>query len=79
MVVSEGVSRAPGYAFHSLEEAVRFVVWALSQQEVFRQVAESTTHHGRLLDLKFLVEGNQSYVNQLNNYFCILPLLTENS
>jgi len=62
MVVSEGVSRAPGYAFHSLEEAGRFVVWALSQQEVFRQVAESTTHHGRLLDVKFLVEGNHIYL-----------------
>jgi hydroxymethylglutaryl-CoA reductase (NADPH) len=62
MLVNEGVSRAPGFAFRTLEEAGRFVVWAAAEQEKFRSVAEATTRHGRLTDLRFLVEGNHVYV-----------------
>ena len=62
MVINEGVSRAPGFAFRSLEDAGRFIVWALSEQEAFRKVAEATTHHGRLTDMRFLVEGNHVYL-----------------
>jgi hydroxymethylglutaryl-CoA reductase (NADPH) len=62
MLVNEGVTRAPGFAFRTLEEAGRFVVWALSQKEIFREAAESTTQHGRLTDMRFLVEGNHVYL-----------------
>jgi len=62
MLVNEGVSRAPGFAFRTLEEAGRFVVWAAAQQDAFRKVAEATTRHGRLTDLRFLVEGNHVYL-----------------
>jgi len=62
MLVSEGVSRAPGFAFRNIEEAGRFVVWALAQQDAFRHVAEATTHHGRLVDIRFTLEGNHVYL-----------------
>ena len=62
MLVNEGVCRAPGFAFRTLEEAGRFVIWALSQQEAFRQAAEATTHHGRLSDMRFAIEGNHVYL-----------------
>jgi hydroxymethylglutaryl-CoA reductase (NADPH) len=62
MLVNEGVSRAPGFAFRTLDEAGRFVVWALSQKEAFRQAAESTTRHGRFSDMRFVVEGNHVYL-----------------
>lgn len=62
MLVNEGVSRAPGFAFRTLEEAGRFVVWAAAEQEAFRKVAEATTRHGRLTDLRFLIEGNHVYL-----------------
>src|SRR5262245_38155113 len=62
MVINEGVSRAPGFAFCSLEDAGRFIIWALAEQEAFRKAAEATTHHGRLLDMRFLVEGNHVYL-----------------
>ena len=62
LIVNEGVSRAPGYAFRDLEAVGRFMMWALSQQEAFRQVAESTTQHGRLLDVRFVLEGNHVYL-----------------
>jgi hydroxymethylglutaryl-CoA reductase (NADPH) len=62
MLVNEGISRAPGYAFSNLEEAGRFVIWALSQQEEFKKAAEATTEHGRIIDLRFAMEGNHVYL-----------------
>jgi hydroxymethylglutaryl-CoA reductase (NADPH) len=62
MLVNEGVSRAPGFAFQTLEEAGRFIVWLLSQQEEFRRMAEATTQHGKLIDMRFAIEGNHVYV-----------------
>jgi len=62
MLVNQGVSRAPGFAFRSIEEAGRFVVWVISQQDALRQAAEATTRHGRLTDLRFAIEGNHVYL-----------------
>ncbi len=62
MLVNQGVSRAPGFVFRNVEEAGRFVVWVLSQQDKLRQTAEATTQHGRLADLRFAIEGNHVYL-----------------
>lgn len=62
MLVNEGVSRAPGFAFHDLDECGRFVTWALSHMEAFRDQAASTTSHGRLADLRATIEGNHVYL-----------------
>ena len=61
-LVNEGVSRAPGFAFESILDAGRFSMWAISNQEQFKQIAESTTRHGRLLDLRITIEGNHVYL-----------------
>jgi hydroxymethylglutaryl-CoA reductase (NADPH) len=63
MLINEGISRAPGFAFSSLEEAGVFVVWALSQLEAFAREAEATTRHGQLIDLRTTIEGNHVYLN----------------
>ena len=63
MLINEGMSRAPGFAFATLEDAGVFVVWALSRVEDFRREAEATTRHGRLIDLRVTVEGNHVYLN----------------
>lgn len=62
LLLSEGVSRAPGFVFSNLVEVGAFVNWLLSQKEIFTQVAESTTSHGKLLDMRLTVEGNHVYV-----------------
>lgn len=62
MLVNQGVSRAPGFVFRNVEEAGRFVVWVLSQQDALRRSAEATTQHGRLADLRFAIEGNHVYL-----------------
>ena len=59
----ERVSRAPGFAFHTLVDAASFVVWAVNQFDKFREVAESTTAHGKLEDFKITVDGNHVHIN----------------
>jgi hydroxymethylglutaryl-CoA reductase (NADPH) len=63
MLLNEGVSRAPGFAFANLPECGRFVVWATSQIEELRRVAESTTRYGKLIDLRITIEGNHVYLS----------------
>ncbi|MFN4261849.1 MAG: hydroxymethylglutaryl-CoA reductase [Gemmataceae bacterium] len=63
ILLNEGVSRAPGFAFADLKESGRFVVWATEQIEAFRRQAESTTRHGKLIDMRITIEGNHVYLN----------------
>lgn len=62
MLLNEGVTRAPGFAFRNLADAGEFVLWAMRHTEDFARVAESTTHHGHLVDTGFTVEGNHVYM-----------------
>src|SRR5271156_317740 len=62
-LLSEGVSRAPSFAFNNLEEAGRFVAWAVTQVEKFTQIASTTTRHGKLVDMRVTIEGNHVYIN----------------
>lgn len=62
MLLSEGVTRAPGFAFRSLSDAGEFVLWAVKHTEDFSRVAKTTTSHGRLIETGFAVEGNHVYL-----------------
>src|SRR5271165_5132867 len=63
MLLNEGVSRAPGYAFANLREAGLFVLWATEHVEDFRKAAEATTRFGKLNDMRITVEGNHVFLN----------------
>jgi hydroxymethylglutaryl-CoA reductase (NADPH) len=63
VLLSEGVSRAPGFAFRNLREAGVFVLWATEHIEDFRRVAEATTHFGKLMDMRITIEGNYVFLN----------------
>jgi len=63
VLLNEGVSRAPAFAFDTLESACLFASWAATQIEEFRHAAETTTRHGRLLDLRLAVEGNHVFLH----------------
>ena len=63
MLVSEGISRAPGFAFANLKEVGLFLLWALSHIEEFRLAAEATSRHGKLVNMRVTVEGNHVYLN----------------
>ncbi|MET2973242.1 3-hydroxy-3-methylglutaryl-CoA reductase, partial [Vibrio harveyi] len=47
LLISEGVSRTPVFGFQSLAEAAQFVSWVVTQYDIFRKEAESTTTHGK--------------------------------
>src|SRR5439155_11997623 len=58
VLLNEGVSRAPGFAFRSLQEAGVFLAWVTTQMDEFHRCAEATTRHGKLVDLRITLEGN---------------------
>jgi hydroxymethylglutaryl-CoA reductase (NADPH) len=62
LVLNEGVSRAPGFAFETLADAAIFVAWASRSFDAFRSAAEGTTRHGQLIDMQLTVEGNHVYL-----------------
>ncbi|VAW81873.1 Hydroxymethylglutaryl-CoA reductase, partial [hydrothermal vent metagenome] len=62
MVLSQGVSRAPGFAFKSIVDAGEFIAWLSPQFETFKEIAAKTTAHGSLTDIRVTLEGNHVYV-----------------
>jgi hydroxymethylglutaryl-CoA reductase (NADPH) len=62
MLLNEGISRSPAFAFASFEELGRFVAWFLSVQAEIKAVAERTTRFGKLIDTQICIEGNHVYL-----------------
>ena len=62
IVLHEGLSRAPGFAFSTVGEAGKFVAWAVGALPEMRRIAEATTRHGRLRDMRVNLEGNHVYL-----------------
>jgi hydroxymethylglutaryl-CoA reductase (NADPH) len=62
VLVDEGVSRAPGFAFETVSDATAFVVWIMSHIIELKRHAEQTTRHGKLIDIKSDIEGNHVYL-----------------
>jgi hydroxymethylglutaryl-CoA reductase (NADPH) len=62
IVLHEGVSRAPGFAFESVGDAGKFVAWAVAALPQMRRIAEATTRHGKLRDMRVNLEGNHVYL-----------------
>jgi len=63
LVLAEGIGRSPGFAFASLREAARFAEWTLSQRLVFNACVAATTSHGRLKEMRAIIEGNHVYLH----------------
>jgi hydroxymethylglutaryl-CoA reductase (NADPH) len=62
LVLGEAIARSPCFVFARLADAGRFVAWLAASYDEIKSITESTTAHGRLLDLRFTVEGNHVYV-----------------
>ena len=63
VTLSEGVGRAPGFAFASLSDAGAFAAWAAMQQDHFRRECATTTSHGSLQGVRTTIEGNHVYLH----------------
>jgi len=61
-LLSEGVSRAPGFVFRTLTEAGLFVKWCIDHLEQCKEAAQATTSHGELHNLKVNIDGNHVYL-----------------
>jgi hydroxymethylglutaryl-CoA reductase (NADPH) len=64
-LLSEGVGRAPVFVFESIAEVGSFLYWVLDSEKEIRRVAESTTVHGKLVDLEITVEGHNVFLQFL--------------
>jgi hydroxymethylglutaryl-CoA reductase (NADPH) len=62
MLLNEGISCSPGFAFSSIEALGRFVAWLLDQQQEIKSAAEQTTRFGKLIDTQLCIEGNHLYL-----------------
>lgn len=62
MLLNEGVTRTPAFAFYGIAQAGQFVAWAVTQYDEFKKIAESTTSHGKLTDININIEGNHVYI-----------------
>lgn len=62
LLLDEAISRSPAFVFRSLEESARFVAWLLPQLGVLREIAERTTRHGTLEDVRVTIDGNTVYL-----------------
>ena len=62
VLLNEGISRAPGFKFNDIRESGLFIHWATGQFDELRRQAESTTRHGKLVNLRFAVEGNHVFL-----------------
>jgi hydroxymethylglutaryl-CoA reductase (NADPH) len=61
-LLAEGVTRAPGFEFESVNHAGAFVDWVLENLGPIRAAAEATTSHGKLIDVRVTMEGNHVYL-----------------
>ncbi|NIO10417.1 MAG: 3-hydroxy-3-methylglutaryl-CoA reductase [Deltaproteobacteria bacterium] len=60
-LLSEGVSRAPGFVFENLEELSLFLQWAADHEKQIKKAAESTSAHAKLADLEVTIDGRHVY------------------
>ncbi len=61
-VVHDGMTRAPLIWTPGVEEAVRLIRWVEENKQLLREAAESTTRHGRLVDIEPYLAGNMVWL-----------------
>lgn len=62
LLMAEGVTRSPAFAFPTIREMTLFTNWVLSQKEKLEEVANATTNHGKLQNIRIAAEGNHVYL-----------------
>lgn len=62
MLIAEGVSRTPAFAFDSLTHAGQFAAWATTQQQQFKSISEATSNHLTLKDFRINIESNYVFL-----------------
>jgi len=61
-VLDDRMSRAPGFAFATIAQALRFADWIREALPALRAAAERTSRYARLLEIETAIEGNHVYL-----------------
>jgi hydroxymethylglutaryl-CoA reductase (NADPH) len=61
-VILEGINRDPCFSFENLIQVGQFLSWSATQFKEFKTCAEKTTRFGKLVDIKYMCEGNDVHV-----------------
>lgn len=59
LCVSEGIQRAPGFVFNSIQDVGLFLIWLTDQFPEFERIVSHHTSHGKLEEIRPHVDGNQ--------------------
>jgi len=62
ILIDEGVTRSPGFAFKTITELAIFSHWLLLNKDKLTEVAKSTSNYCRLIDIRIATEGNHLYL-----------------
>ena len=62
VLLGEGVTRSPGFAFDSIGDMLGFSHWILTHKEKLHEISAQTTSHGKLQDIRFAAQGNHLYL-----------------
>ncbi|WP_310599969.1 hydroxymethylglutaryl-CoA reductase [Desulfobulbus sp.] len=62
VILAEGVTRSPGFAFASIGDMLIFAHWALTHKDQLKEVAATTTRFGVLQDIRFAAQGSHLYL-----------------
>jgi hydroxymethylglutaryl-CoA reductase (NADPH) len=61
-LLAEGVHRSPGFAFASVTDAGLFIAWVVQNVDLLKAAAETTTRHGKLVEISPHLEGDHVYL-----------------
>jgi len=59
----QALNRSPAFVFKTLVDAGKFVAWVMEEFETLKEIATTTTQHGKLIDVGTTIEGNHVYLN----------------
>jgi len=62
MLMAEGVTRSPGFAFNTIANLAVFSHWVLLNKENLIETAKKTSNYCRLIDIRIAAEGNHLYL-----------------
>ena len=62
VLLADGVTRSPGFAFASIGDMLVFAHWILSQKKALKEVAAATTRFGVLQEIRYAAQGNHLYL-----------------
>ncbi|MFT5294208.1 MAG: hydroxymethylglutaryl-CoA reductase (NADPH) [Colwellia sp.] len=62
MLMSEGVTRSPAFAFDTIANLAIFSHWVILNKEKLSEVAKQTSNYCRMIDIRIAAEGNHLYL-----------------